>query len=80
MTMFGLRKLKNKVLQLSDDFKSSVSELELQILWGDLPPEKREQGKRILERVKASLEKRSNETTIVKKNEINRPNGGAATI
>jgi hypothetical protein len=60
--MFGVGKLKKTAQRLSDEFKSSVSELELQILWGDLPPEKREQGKRILETLKRNLEQKKDDT------------------
>lgn len=60
--MFGLSKLRKTAQERSDEFKSSVSELELQILWGDLPPEKREQGKRILETLKANLEQKKDDT------------------
>jgi hypothetical protein len=69
--MFGLWKLRKTAEKMSDDFKASVSELELQILWGDLTPEKKEQGRRILERLKEDLEKK-------KDRETHRLGGGSA--
>lgn len=61
--MFGIGRLRKTAEKLSEDFKESVSELQLQILWGDLPPEKREQGKRILERLKAQLKDKTDTAT-----------------